>query len=133
MSSLVQQITPYLGDEGTLDMLDNVEKGVTLINSFNDLAQDNTLLKELGELLVLLFSVCVCARVPVCVYMSVCVCVRAYTSVCISVFACRLMLARLCMCVYACAQACVRVCARARVFVYVFMCVDVRMRATDSI
>ena len=49
VSALVSQITPYLGDEGTLAMLDNIDKGVTLINSFNDLAEDNTLLEQLGE------------------------------------------------------------------------------------
>ena len=82
MSSLVQQITPYLGDEGTLDMLDNVEKGVTLINSFNDLAQDNTLLQELGEQLVLLF--CVCVRARACVL----ACARARLSVSMRARAC---------------------------------------------
>ncbi|XP_070186023.1 uncharacterized protein [Littorina saxatilis] len=49
VSALVQQITPYLGDEGTLDMLDNVDQGVDLINSFNNLFKDDSLMKDLDN------------------------------------------------------------------------------------
>ncbi|XP_076450764.1 uncharacterized protein LOC143286815 isoform X2 [Babylonia areolata] len=49
VSAMVQQITPYLSDESTLDMLDNVDLGISLISNLTTILEDEALVKELDN------------------------------------------------------------------------------------